>query len=173
MSRRLMMAGASNIPTDGLVFHASFKNAIVAETGQALVYDDRQMIVADPVLGRKVLHNYQQIAVSADGLPRGNGPFTVSGLFRFPPEFYERWLGSGVASFAALFYWGNTPDPIGHLAGFFYILQAPKCGAILTTWGSETQKYDLESSVSNWHHWLGTHDENNLNTLYIDGLAVG
>ena len=94
-----MMAGnAGSLPTAGLVFYASFRDGLIAETGQHLFGNGK--IITDEMLGRSVLSlDKSVVTFSAAGFPVGNEPFTVAAKMRV--------LFGRFGYF--LFGWGSTP----------------------------------------------------------------
>ena len=151
MSRRLIMAGnAGSLPSDGLVFYASFRENLIAETGQALSGGGR--IIVDETLGRQVMDLAGgAVTFSSDGLPEGDQPFSIACKVCLPHGHKDGFF---------VFGWGSTPYS-STVAG----LACSSSGIALRNWGALRIG---NVTGTNWHHLAATYDGSTAR-FYVDG----
>lgn len=165
MSRRLMMSnssGGGNLGA-GLVFYASLREALIAETGQHL--SGNWELDFDSDLNRHVGGSVEGTSLHFDieGLPAGNESFTMAGWFK--ADFNT----------ATLLGWGKTPFTPTDAA--FCALTNFNGGNLLSMpVGNADQDYSISAParLNQWYHLCGTHDEaTGKNIFYVNGAKVG
>ena len=165
MSRRLIMAngsGAGNFDV-GLVFYASFRNALVAETGQQLSGNWNH--VFDSNLNRHVAVSVSGSALyfPIAGLPVRNETFTMAG-----------WLKADFNT-ATLLGWGHIPfKPTD--AAFCALTNNGRESLLSMPTGYADADYSIAvpAEMNRWYHLCGTHDEaTGKNIFYVNGVKVG
>lgn len=151
-----LSATGDNIPEAGLVLHASFRDGILAESGQELNISQGDIcIVRDDDLGRNVLDvDRGVLSFSQDGLPVGDAPFTVALLAKFHHmDDNSMILGWGSTP------WGETVAAIRYVGG----------GVRLSAWGESNTGPEIDPDGGTWHHWCGVYDGFGHPQLYLDG----
>jgi len=151
--RALLMAaaGGGGDLTEGLVFYASFRSGIWAESGQELTVDGEAYWAFDDELGRGAMFfSYGSVKFSTENLPVGDEPFTVAAKLRLPYGPHDGFFAFG---------WGSTPyGPT--VAG----LACSSSGLGLRNWG-----FGLgDVGGTDWHHLAGTYDGVTVR-FYVDG----
>lgn len=152
MSRRLMMfGGAGNIPTEGLVFYASFREALAAETGQDMNIVGATL-VTDDILGRAVMClEGGSVTFPSDGLPKGDQPFAIACKVCLPRGPHDGFFAFG---------WGSTPYS-STVAG----LACSSSGIELRNWGT---LHLGNVTGTDWYHLAATYDGSTAR-FYVDG----
>ena len=154
-----LSATGDDIPEAGLVFHASFREKILAETGQELNISPYGIgIVRDDALGRNVLDiDRGVLSFSQDGLPVGDAPFTIALLAKFHRmDDNSMILGWGSTP------WGETVAAIRYVDG----------GVRLSAWGGSNTDPEIDPDGGAWHHWCGVYDGFGNPQLYLDGESA-
>lgn len=159
--RRVLLATLANkkMPDDGLVFHASFRDEVLAESGQSLDTQDGDIqIVRDDELRRNVLRSeYGVLGFPMTGLPTGNAAFTIALHAKFD------WLDEN----SMIVGWGSTPWG-ETVAAIRYIYG----GVRLSPWGESNTEPAINPDCGRWHHWCGVYDGSGHAQLYLDGQQV-
>lgn len=149
----------SCLPETGLVFHASFRDEVLAESGQNLEISEGDVrIVQDDELGRNVLHSERGVLKFPQaGLPTGNAPFTIALWAKFDSlDDNSMIVGWGSTP------WGETVAAIRYVDG----------GIRLSPWGSTYTEPAADPDCGKWHHWCGVYDGGGRAQLYLDGRPV-
>ena len=154
-----LSATGDNVPEAGLIFYASFRDGIIAESGHELnISDDGIGIVRAGDLGRNVLRiNHDVLSFSQDGLPVGDAPFTIALLANFQQ----------MDDNSMIFGWGSTPWG-ETVAAIRYV----EGGVRLSAWGESNTGPEIDPDCGKWHHWCGVYDGLGNPQLYLDGELV-
>lgn len=153
-----MMAagGGGAFPTEGLVFHASFRDVIAAETGQTLANDGGCELAADSDLGRNFCRIECGVLSWSDlsGFPVGSEPFTLSVLAKIDEN----------SGGTVVFGWGSTPTS-PTVATLALDGEGNICPC---SWGPDTI---FVHDPGGWHHWCFTHAGGDVN-VHCDGELI-